>query len=140
MAEKTIDVKFDGYWRDVNKAGLPAKSGIYCVYECTYNVEAKTVSLQSLIYIGESEDVQNRVANHEKYNDWLKHVKKGNELCFSCGEIASADRSRAEAAMIFKHKPPENDEYVDSFPFDRTIMSLAGKTALLNTSFTVTRT
>ena len=139
MAEKTIDIEFDGYWRDENKGSIPAKSGVYCVYECTHNVKNKTVSIHKLIYIGEAEDVKDRVANHEKYKDWLKHVKKGDVLCFSFGGIGVTDRARAEAAMIFKHKPPENDEYVDSFPFDKTTMSLSGKTALLNTSFTVNR-
>jgi hypothetical protein len=140
MAEKTLTVEFDGYWRDENKGGLPAKSGVYCVYGCTHNVTEKTVSIHKLIYIGEAEGVRSRVTNHEKYKDWLKHVQRGNELCFSFGGVGATDRARAEAAMIFKHKPPENDEYVDSFPYDRTTMSLSGKTALLNTYFTVNRT
>jgi len=140
MAEKTITVEFDGYWRDENKGGIPVESGVYCVYECTHNVSEKTVSIHKLIYIGEAEDVKSRVVNHEKYNDWLKHVRRGNKLCFSFGGVGSTDRARAEAAMIFKHKPPENDEYVNSFPFDRTAMSLSGKTTLLSTYFTVNRT
>jgi len=141
MAEKTIAVEFDGYWRDENKGGLPAKSGVYCVYECTLNVmeKEKTVNIHKLIYIGEAEDVNSRVANHEKYKDWLKHVRGGHELCFSFGGVGSTDRNRAEAAMIFKHKPPENEEYKNSFPFDKTTMSLSGKTAELTTNFTVDR-
>ena len=139
MAEKTITIEFDGYWRDENKDGLPAQSGVYCVYECTHIVEKNNITIHKLIYIGESENVKKRVAEHEKYENWLKHVRKGNELCFSFGGVGEIDRSRAEAAMIFKHKPPKNDEYVDSFPFDRTTMSLSGKTALLNTYFTVNR-
>lgn len=139
MAEKTISVEFDGYWRDENKGGLPANSGVYCVYECTHNVKKKNVTIHKLIYIGESANVKDRVANHEKYGDWLKHVKKGNELCFSFGGVGSTDRNRAEAAMIFKHKPPENEEYKNSFPFDKTTMSLSGKTAELTTNFTVDR-
>lgn len=140
MAEKTIKVEIDGYWRDENKGGLPAKSGIYCVYECTHNVKEKTVSIHNLIYIGEAEDVKSRVAKHEKYKLWLKHVRSGKKLCFSFGGVAATDRARAEAAIIFKHKPPENDEYVDTFPFDKTTMSLSGRTAKLNTHFTVNRT
>ena len=140
MAEKTINIKFDGYWRDENKGGIPEQSGVYCVYECTHNVQEKTVSIHKLIYVGESANVNDRVANHGKYEDWLKHVRRGNELCFSFGGVGSIDRDRAEAAIIFKHKPPENDEYVNSFPFDETTMSLSGKTAPLNTYFTVNRT
>jgi hypothetical protein len=45
-----------------------------------------------------------------------------------------------EAAYIFKHKPPENEEYIDSFPFDQTTVNSSGITRKLNTSFTVKRT
>ena len=140
MAVKTINIEFNGFWRDKKKSGVPAKSGVYCVYECKYRKTENPVSLLALIYIGESNDVKDRIAGHEKYEDWLKHVGNGNELCYSIGAIGITDRGRAEAAMIFKHKPPENDEYMDSFPFDKTTMSLTGKTALLNTNFTVERT
>jgi hypothetical protein len=140
MAEKTISIEFDGYWRDEKKGSIPAQSGIYCVYECTHNVKEKTVSIHKLIYIGEAENVRSRIADHEKRTDWLTHVRKGNELCFSFGGVSGANRERSEAAMVFKHKPPENTEYVDSFPFDKTTMSLSGKTRLLTTNFTVNRT
>jgi len=140
MAEKTIAIEFEGWWRDVNKSFLPAKSGVYCVYKCTYNVTTDKINPYKLIYIGEAEDVKSRVANHDKYQAWLKHVGEGNELCFSFGGVGTIDRVRAEAAMIFEHKPPENGEYRVSFFFDKTTMSLSGKTALLNTNFTVNRT
>lgn len=144
MAEKTISVEFDGYWRDENKGELPAKSGVYCVYECIHNVKGKNITIHKLIYIGESENVTNRVANHEKYGDWLKHVKKENELCFSFGVVVGSTgrdpyKDRAEAAMIFKHKPSENKEYKKLFPFDKTTMSLSGETAKLTSDFTVDR-
>lgn len=103
-------------------------------------MQEKNVSIHKLIYVGESANVNDRVANHEKYKDWLKYVRRGNELCFSFVGVGTTDRDRAEAAIIFKHKPPENEEYVDYFPFDRTTMSLSGKTTLLNTYFTVNRT
>lgn len=140
MAEQTYSIAFDGYWRDKNKSGIPSKSGVYCVYECRYNAVSKTVSLKKLIYIGEAGNVSDRIANHEKYQAWKEHVGPGNELCFSFGAVPSASRERCEAAMIFKHKPPENSEYLSSFPFDKTTISLSGKTALLTTYFTITRT
>ena len=140
MTAKTISIKFKGYWRDEDKSGVPAQSGVYCVYECKYNKDNDSVSLLKLIYIGEADNVQERIANHEKYQDWLKHVRFGNELCFSFGPVLSTDRERAEAAMIFKHKPPENEEYKYSFPFDQTTISLSGEIALLKIYFTVERT
>ena len=140
MAEQKFSVKFDGYWREPNKDGIPSKSGVYCVYECTYNEDNKTVSIHKLIYIGESGDVNDRIQNHEQWDDWKSHVREGNQLCFSFGEVESENRDRVEAALIFEHKPPENSEYTDSFPFDRTTISLSGNTKLLNTYFTVERT
>ena len=50
------------------------------------------------------------------------------------------DRIRAEAALIFKHKPPMNEEYVNNFPYEDTQMSLSGKTKFLTTNFTVKKT
>jgi len=51
---KTITLAFDGYWREPKMSSLPAEAGIYCVYTCTYNADAKpkpTVSIAKLVYI-----------------------------------------------------------------------------------------
>ncbi len=140
MAEKTFNIEFKGYWREPNIGGVPEESGVYCVYECTHNTSEKTVSIHELIYIGEADDVRNRIETHEKKDDWKQHVRNGNELCFSFAPFPSTDRDRVEAALIFHHKPPVNDEYKDSFPFDRTTISISGRTVKLNTHFTVERT
>lgn len=140
MAAQSYTIDFDGYWREPNKGSVPSESGIYCVYSCEFNTSAKTVALKKLIYIGESDDVNGRIANHEKLPDWQRHVKQGQVLCYSFGPVPSANRVRCEAAMIFRHKPPENTEYTTAFPFDKTTITLTGKTALLDTSFTVQRT
>jgi hypothetical protein len=53
-------------------------------------------------------------------------------LCFNAALIVGeSDRQRAEAAMIFKHKPHCNTTYVDAFPFDTTTVSTSGKDALM---------
>jgi len=140
MATKTYNIDIDGYWREPNISGIPSKSGVYFVYECNHNKTAKTVSLKKLIYIGESGNVNDRIENHEKWDEWRRHVESGNVLCFSFSEVSGDDRFRVEAAYIFKHKPPVNTEYVNSFPFDQTTVKSTGKTALLNTNFTVYRT
>ncbi|MCK9220770.1 MAG: GIY-YIG nuclease family protein [Bacteroidales bacterium] len=140
MAAQTFNVDIQGYWRERNKSGIPNHSGVYFVYEATYNAGNETVTLLRLIYIGESENVRDRISNHEKLNDWLRYVRTGNELCYSTGSVQSTNRERVEAAYIFKHKPPVNDEYKNSFPFDQTTIISTGKTALLDTNFTVYRT
>jgi hypothetical protein len=137
MAEQTYELEFDGYWREPAVEGIPNKSGIYCVFSCVHNQAEKKVSLKKLIYIGESDDVRFRLANHEKLADWKKHVKQGEVLCFSFAPVPPTSRVRCEAAMIFKHEPPVNTEYSEAFPYDKTTISIAGKTTLLNTRFTV---
>ena len=132
-----ISIEFEGYWLDRNRKHLPAKSGIYCVYECTYNLDNK-IALRKLIYIGEAKDVNDRVnGQHEKRPDWKAQVEPGNELCFSFGQVGEKHRERAEAALINHHQPPENDKYNDSFPFPDTTIKLSGEIKFLHSQFTV---
>lgn len=140
MAAQKFEIEFEGYWRESNINSIPSKSGVYCVYECTYNVNNDTVTIHKLIYIGEANDVNDRIVKHEKWDDWRKGVRKSKELCFSFAYVESNYRNRVEAALIFNHKPPVNDEYKYSFPFDTTTISASGKTSFLSTYFTVERT
>lgn len=140
MAARKFEIEFEGYWRECAISGIPSESGVYCAYECTHNVSEKNVSLHRLLYIGEADDVKDRVAKHEKWGQWKHETGEGNELCFSFARVGVLYRNRIEAALIFKHKPPVNDEYKWSFPFDETTLSLTGKNARLLTDFTVVRT
>ena len=139
MAEQLFNQSFYGYWREPNKGSIPKISGVYCVYECTFNEAEKNVTLHKLIYIGESEDVNERISNHEKHKDWEKHVRKGNQLCYNYTEVDSVHRERVEAAFINSHEPPENTGYRDNFPFDKTSINTSGRAALLKKTFTVIR-
>ena len=140
MAAETFEIDIKGYLLESDKERLPKQPGIYFVYEGTFDKEKDTIAIQKLIYIGEASNLHDRIINHEKYDDWKKHVGEGNTLCYSTGKVSRIYRERVEAAYIFKHKPPENKEYVDSFPFDNTTIDSTGKTALLNNNFTVDRT
>ena len=138
--KQSFSVKIDGYWREGSISRIPSHSGVYFVYVGRYNASNDTVDLIKLIYIGESGDVKSRISNHEKWNDWQKHVGQGQELCFSTGYVSSTNRVRVEAAYINEHKPVENGEYKYNFPFDDTTVSSSGKTALLSMYFTVYKT
>jgi len=137
---KTITLEFEGYWREEDKGDIPSKSGIYLVYVCTYNESTDKVTLNKLVYIGEAKDVCVRIGAHEKRPKWDKKVSKGSELCFSFAGVTSPDRERAEAALVHYHKPPCNDEYVDSFPFEDTTVVSSGRCALLSEKVTVKKT
>jgi len=140
MAEMTFNINFDGYWREKNIDGIQLKSGIYCVYECTYNSKEETISVYRLIYIGEANNIRDRIKNHDKRDRWEKYVRDGNELCFSFGEMKAEHRNRVEAAFIFKHKPPANEEYKEAFPFDTTTINVTGKSTGLYSIFSVRTT
>lgn len=139
MAEQTYNITFDGYWREKNIGGIPTKSGIYCVYACVYNESEKKVSIKKLLYIGESENVNDRIKNHEKLTEWKRYLKSGETLCFNFGAVPSNSRNRCEAAIIFKHQPPVNTEYKSAFPFDKTNVKLSGKISKLMSDFVVVR-
>lgn len=133
----TFNLNIEGYWRDKNKRGIPGHPGIYFVYECTYNVEADTVTLLRILYIGESDNVNDRIAKHEHYELWRSYLTPGNELCYSTGHMQGPHRTRGKAAFIFKIKPIANTDYKEDFPFDETTMQLTGKTGLLEQIFIV---
>lgn len=132
---KTIALNFKGYWREVNKEFVPSESGIYTVYACTYNQQGK-VSIRELLYIGESENVCERLQDHERLSDWKWFLRPNETLCYSVAKIGAADRVRAEAALIHHHKPPCNTEYVHSFPYEHTRIITKGMNALLSSDFT----
>ena len=143
-APMTIEVAFDsGYFREPNVSGLPAKAGVYCVYTCTYNKDNKpkpTVTIAKLVYIGESGDILNRVSNHDLWPTWKKQLATGQVICVSAALVSpETTRQRAEAALIFQHTPPVNNEYTKVFTgFDTTTIKVSGeKAAKLTTTFTV---
>ena len=77
------------------------------------------MSIRKLLYIGESATVRNRIRQHlsgATGRSWKQHLRAGEVLCFAFAPISRTTHERAEAALIYKHKPPENTEYARSFP------------------------
>ncbi len=139
MAAQQFGLEFDGYWREPNKSAIPAKAGVYAVYTATYNAASKTVSIHRLIYIGKAENARERVAGHERWEDWRAERKTGQTICISFAPVSADSCERAEAACIFHHKPPLNTEYKDRFPFDQTIVRTSGKSSKMKEYFVVRR-
>ena len=136
---KTINLEFNGYWRHISRSGIPKQAGVYCVYQGTYDASTDKVSLKKLLYIGKATNANNRLENHERMNDWRKHLKFGEELMYSFAPI-SVECERAEAGIIFHHKPEENTDNVDSFPYQTTRLILSGLITLLDSDFTINQT
>lgn len=127
---QTIELNFEGYWSEKNKLGVPSQGGVYCVYRCT-TTEGRLEAVKQLLYIGKSSDVNDRIANHEKLEKWESHLKDGESLYYSFAPKVLL-RDQAEAALIYKHRPPINTEYKYSFPFPDTLLKTSGKSALLD--------
>ena len=110
------------------------------VYRCTHNEQENTVSLKKLLYIGEAEQVRERIEGHEKKKEWKSKLLPGEQLCFSFAPVTNPDRERAEAALIFKHKPECNEEFINDFPYEETTVKSSGKCEFIESSFTVQTT
>jgi len=138
---KTISLNFDGYWREVNKSSIPEKPGVYVVYVCKYikpkQGEIGTVTINKLIYIGEAQNANERISNHEKWSVWRKEVPEGSTICFSFAGVISPNRERAECALINHHQPKCNDECKDSFPHETTSVVSTGKNRLIDSPIKV---
>lgn len=106
--------------------------GIYCFYKC------KDDKIKELIYIGKAADIYNRLANHDKIEDFIMGLKYGECLCVSFAEVwDNFERARVESAMIYKHNPVYNTASTKTFSYPPTEVFLEGKTALLDTHFVV---
>ncbi len=139
MAEKSFNQEFKGYWREVNKSSVPVYSGVYVVQSCTYNKKEGTVLLKKLIYIGKANNINERIKDHEKLDDWKRELKFDEELCYSTTEISTLYNERVEAALINSNQPIVNTEYKDSFPFDTTHINSSGSYSTLKENITVRR-
>jgi hypothetical protein len=134
---QTFSIKIEGYWRDSRKRGVPFYSGIFFVYECRHNEAPDTVTLLLIIYIGEADNINDRIANHPRYQEWKSFLREGNELCFSAAPVPVAHRTQIKAAFIHQCQPIANKDYKDAFRFEDTTIQSVGKTHLLKSNFVV---
>ncbi len=134
---KTITLEFNGYYREKNKDSIAAVSGVYCVYSCIYNRKTEKWSFKNLLYIGESDNVHDRIANHDKLDDWLDSLGTDETLFYSYANVSKDYRERAEAALIFKVQPLFNTEHTTEFIYEDTKIITSGKNYSLPEEFTV---
>jgi excinuclease UvrABC nuclease subunit len=133
------NVNFNGYRLDQDKSGLPTYGGIYLVYCCVFNKETNRVSLNRLIYIGQSVNINDRLNNHERYEDFMAELKGGETLCYSYASVAPKDMNIVENALIFMQKPKLNNDLKDSFNYPNSQFDFEGRCALLKeTHFSIT--
>ena len=134
MAIETINtysLDFKGYWREINKSGIPSKSGIYLVYRCVYNAESNTVGLKDIIYIGKAENAHDRIVKHDRQADFNSQLQKGEELCYSFAEVPAAELDIIENALIFAQKPILNNSLKTSFNHGAVAIKVDGRCACM---------
>ncbi|WON75593.1 GIY-YIG nuclease family protein [Serratia sp. UGAL515B_01] len=134
MSRKSIELNF--VWQGEQATNFPKESGVYCVYRTTLNPKKKS-DLKELIYIGESENIYERISDHNKLSNWKNCLSHDEVLGYSYSTIKAVDRKRAEAALIYEHQPRCNIQDAVEFHFPETTITLNGVTAHLTTPFTI---
>jgi hypothetical protein len=137
MAEATIVVHINGYWREEYLPESLSHPGIFFVYEAKHNPEENTVDLLSLIYIGKALNIRERIQSHENIPAWKSFIKKPNELFFASGIVDHHLLGRAKTAYIFGGNPVGNNGHILYFPFDNTTLISTGKTAFIKPTITI---
>lgn len=128
---KHYDITFKGYRRDCYKDGLPHYSGIYMVYRSKYVRETDKVRLSEIIYIGQAEDLHDRINNHEKYDDFLSKCLDGEEVCYAYANVPISELDIVENALVFAQKPILNTQLVDNYKYESASFTIDGDCALL---------
>lgn len=126
------NILFRGYRRDCNRAGLPTYSGIYIVYRCTFNQEKQTVRLKELLYIGQAQNIRDRISGHDKREEFFNAAKEGEQICYSYAEVNKQDLDIVENALIYAQKPRLNDKLKDSYNHEPAQFNIEGQCALLD--------
>ncbi|MDH6354603.1 excinuclease UvrABC nuclease subunit [Dysgonomonas sp. PH5-45] len=138
---RTHNLEFKGFTREAIKNTLPSESGLYFVYRGTRNKgnDGKyTCSLKELLYIGQAEDVNDRVnGTHEHYNDWCSYLKTGEMLYYSMCPVDSCFLDEIEAACIYHAQPTVNIKGKDSYNHEPLRIKSSGNVDFISTDFTV---
>ena len=134
---KHFSLNFNGYWREINRTGIPALPGVYLVYRCVFQAQSNTVSLKELIYIGQSKNMRDRAEQHYQNKDFPRN--QGEEICYATVILQEADLDLVENALVFAQKPSQNNKLKDSYAYSQAQFDIGGKCSLLRyKQFTIT--
>jgi hypothetical protein len=135
MSAQTFDLVFNGYWREAKLSGIPAQSGVFCVYVCTHDPVDKMVVLQHLIHIGETGNANSTIAQSTLWPVWNgARDNDRQQICFNFAPAESRYRRQIAATLIHAHKPATNDEFKTNFPYGSTVVTVSGQAQFLKKS------
>lgn len=145
--EMKIGTKFlvmHGWFKEAEPSGLPDETGLYLVFG-GIPLENGNAYIKHLIYIGQAQDIKDRIADHEKKPKFEDKLAEGESLYYYCVYLKNKDLDESEGAMIKyfnRHADIINDKCTESFTsnYDVIDVALTGKIpSILNdhTSFRV---
>lgn len=118
-----IELNFVGYFRNSPVEKYSNVEGIYIVY-AGKQTTSNRCEINRILYIGEScTTITERLAKHNKKQEWQKSLKEDESLYFAIAAVKGADRRNAEAALIYRHKPKFNTEYIEDYPYDKVAIT-----------------
>lgn len=136
----TYKINFQGYWRDINKGNIPAKPGVYLVYRGKYDSSTDTIGLIEIIYIGQGENVQQRIANNEKEELLKQQLRDGEELVYAFAPVKPEELDIIEQSLIFAQKPIVNEAHKEKFEQEEAAFKIDGQCiGLKYTDYTITK-
>lgn len=123
---KSIKINIEGYWNDDVRYDLPRYKGIYFVL-------ARRGNNNRLLYIGKAkdEDINARLANHERHDDFIRSCKDGEGIYYAYAEVDKADIDIVENALIYAEEPPLNTELKDRFNYGEVHIETYGYNDIL---------
>lgn len=126
MTEFKLNIQ--GYFRDEIRNRFPNVTCVYFVYRGILNVEENTCFLKDLIYIGQTAELNKRLSEHEKREDFLSLCEKGEMLFYTFAEIKGDEdvRKRIEAALIYELRPQLNKQAIGNFAYPVTKIIVEG--------------
>ena len=134
---QTHDLVFRGFFGEDKKNSLPNHSGLYFVYRGTQNKD-NTCTPNELLYIGQAENVNDRVnGTHEHYDDWCSYLKNNEMLYYSTCPVESYLLDEVEAAYIFHSQPPVNTQCKENYNHNPVRIKSSGRVILIDTDFNV---
>ena len=123
------NLEFVGYWPVPSSSKVDFWGGIYCIYA----VKDKD---PRLLYVGEAEEIEASIANHKDCQKWEKEAD-GQDLYFSAAHLnPDTGRQRAQAALVYRHRPPCNLEVPEHFKYDVKLLT-SGANACLDPYFII---
>lgn len=141
---KSYVVTIDDPVPELMRADIASAAGVYFIFSAVRKETADkkiVYSLRELLYIGRSNDVNQRInGQHHKHNEILKKCEGGLIPVYYYGQVSAEDGSaclegdyvRVESALIFDKNPVLNETADKEFHHPMTFVSLVRSADTVN--------